>query len=187
MTATPTGGQALNGKSMVEQHNQYLNRHSVSESLVIPVAKLDLWKEISRPGSLNDTHPFCRSNKAISWNLEEHKDELVYLSGLTFIRQFVTWNEGDGYQLIIGEQDGPQSFVKWDIESLSSTKAKLTITVYPYILARLGKVLSFLPFHIFIKPRLSSYLKSVLRGHSHYLTTGKPVPRNHWGSHPWFS
>ena len=118
MTATPTGGQALNGKSMVDQHNLYMKRHSVSQSLVIPVAKLDLWKEISRPGSLNDTHPFCRSNKAITWNLEEHKDELVYLSGLTFIRQFVIWNEGEGYQLIIGEKGGPQSSVKCEIESL---------------------------------------------------------------------
>ena len=187
MTATPTGGQAQNGKSMVEQPNQYLNRHSVSQSLVIPVAKPDLWQEISRAGSLNDTHPFCRSNKAIAWSIDDHKDELVYLSGLTFVRQFVTWNEGEGYQLIIGDKGGPQSFVRWEIESLSSTEAKLTITVYPYILAKLGKVLSFLPFQIYIKPRLSTYLKSVLRGHSHYLTTGEPVPRNHWGSHPWFS
>ena len=187
MTATPTGGQVLNGKSTVEQPNKYTNRHSVSQSLVIPVAKLDLWQEISRPESLNDTHPFCRSNKAIVWSIDEHKDELVYLNGLTFIRQFVIWNEGEGYQLIIGEKGGPQSFVKWDIESLSSTEAKLTITVYLYMLAKLGKVLSFLPFQIFIKPRLSTYLKSVLRGHSHYLTTGKPVPRNHWGTHSWFS
>ena len=81
MTATPTGGQVLNGKSTVEQLNKYTNRHSVSQSLVIPVAKLDLWQEISRPESLNDTHPFCRSNKAIAWSTDEHKDELVYLSG----------------------------------------------------------------------------------------------------------
>ena len=131
MTATPTGGQALNGKSMVEQHNLYMKWHSVSESLVIPVAKLDLWREISRPGSLNDTHPFCRSNKATAWSIDEHKDELVYLRGLTFIRQFVTWGEGEGYQLIIGEKGGPQSFVKWEIEPLSSTAVSYTHLTLP--------------------------------------------------------
>ena len=62
-----------------------------------------LWELVSAPGNLNDSHPFCKSNETIQWDDEGHVDRLVYLNGRTYIRQFLTWDEGAGYTLRIGE------------------------------------------------------------------------------------
>ena len=50
-----------------------------------------------------------------------------------------------------------------------------------------NKILQFLPFQLFVKPQLKSYLKSVLKGLNWYTENGKPTPRNHFGKLSWFS
>ena len=69
----------------------------------------ELWNAISKENNLNDTHPFCKENEILVWNDENHQDKLVYLNGLTFIREFSEWFEGAGYNLWIGTKRGPKS------------------------------------------------------------------------------
>jgi len=165
---------------------KYLSRLPVSQSIDFNMSSNQLWKLISAEGNLNFCHPFCKTNDIIEWGDENYSDMLVYLNGRTYIRKFQTWEEGVGYTLLIGEENGPQSFVKWVIEELGN-KSKLTITVYPFILAKLPNVLAFIPHKLWVQPRLNSYLKSVLMGFKHYARTGESVPRNHFGKHKWFS
>ena len=146
-----------------------------------------LWKLISAPGNLNDCHPFCKSNDVLQWDGEGHIDRLVYLNGRTYIRQFLTWDEGEGYTLRIGEENGLQSFVKWEIDSISSSESQLTITVHPYLLAGYPKIVSHVPYQLWIKPKLHRYLRSVVSGFAYVAQTGEPVPRNHFCRHSWFS
>ena len=146
-----------------------------------------LWKLISVPGNLNDCHPFCESNEVIQWDEDGHIDRLVYLNGRTYIRQFLTWDEGKGYTLRIGEENGLQSFVQWEIDAISENKSQLTITVHPYLLAGYPKIVSYLPYQFWIRPRMRRYLRSVVFGFEYVARTGESVPRNHFGRHPWFS
>lgn len=164
----------------------FRKRLSVSHSIDFDINANQLWELISAEENLNASHPFCKTNEAIEWGGGKYSDRLVYLNNRTYIRKFQTWEEGKGYTLLIGEENGPQTFVEWVIQSLGD-KSKLTITVYPFILAKLPKVLAFLPHKLWVQPRLKSYLKSVLMGFNHYATTGEIVPRNHFGKHPWFS
>ena len=97
---------------------------------------------------------FCKSNEALQWDDEGQIDCLVYLNGRTYIRHFLTWDVGEGYTLRIGEENGLQSFVKWEIDSISENESQLTITVHPYLLAGYPKVVSFLPYQLWIKPRM---------------------------------
>ena len=169
--------------------NQKLENYRVpiSQSRYFKISADNLWELISSPGNLNDCHPYCLSNDVIQWNEEGHKDCLIYLNGRTYIRKFQSWNEGKGYTLDIGEEGGRQSFVIWSIEEISENKSKLSITVYPYLLAKLPRIISFLPYTIWIRPRLEKYLKSVLTGFEFVAINNKPVPRNYFGRHPWFS
>ena len=153
----------------------------------LEVSKDSLWKLISAPGKLHDCHLFCKSNEVIQWDEDGHVDRLVYLNWRTYIRQFLTWDEGGGYTLRIGEENGLQSFVRWEIDAISEDKSQLRITVYPYLLAGYPKVVSFLPYQFWIKPRMRQYLRSVVSGIEYVARTGEPVPRNHFGRHPWFS
>ena len=159
----------------------------ISVKMSFDVSNDALWELISAPGNLNDCHPFCKSNEALQWDDEGHIDRLVYLNGRTYIRQFLTWDVGEGYTLRIGEENGLQSFVKWEIDSISENESQLTITVHPYLLAGYPKIVSYLPYQFWIKPRMRRYLRSVVSGFNHVARTGEPVPRNHFGRHSWFS
>ena len=92
----------------------------------------NLWKLISSPEHLKLVHPFCKRNEVIVWNKNEHKDILVYLNGLRYIREFTSWNTDKGYSLLIGEINKKKSKVDWVIESKNNI-TYLTITVYPYL------------------------------------------------------
>ena len=92
----------------------------------------------------------------------------------------------NGYQIKIGTKDGKKSDVIWKISALGKF-TELTITVTPYLSSKTPKF--FYPlFHYFIiKPKLKSYLGSVLKGIKFYLNTEKKVKANQFGTHPWFS
>ena len=83
----------------------------------------------------------CLENEVISWDENSHVDKLIYLNGMTYVRQFLSWKEGEGYDLIIGREKGPQSYVVWEIVELGENKSSLTITVYPYLLVKMNKIL----------------------------------------------
>ncbi len=159
----------------------------VSRSIEFNLNSFELWELISKPSNLNHTHPYCLSNEIISWNNDGRSDRLIYLNGRNYVRKFDKWEENEGFTLSIGEEDGPQSFVKWEIKTISSNKTLLTITIYPYIISKFPRPLRKI-LHIFwVKPRLQKYLKSVLLGFLYYSENGSSVPKNHFGKHPWFS
>ena len=145
-----------------------------------------LWDLISSPSNLELFHPFCKSNKIVNWPGEHSIDELIYLNGLTFIRKFKTWDKKKGYSLLIGEKDKEQSYVVWEITKKSES-IYLKITVYPYFLQNMPKIISFFPYKFIVIHALESYLKSVIGGINYYLKTKKIVPKNYFGEHKWFS
>ena len=72
-------------------------------------------------------------------------------------------------------------------DKLSKSKTFLKITVYPYFLNDYPKLISFVPYKFFIKPKLTSYLNSVVGGINFYMVNKIPVKRNMYGKHSWFS
>ena len=166
---------------------EYTRRLSVAHSETFDLNRSALWAMISTPGILEKCHPFCRTNAVQTWNDDEHSDTLVYLNGRTYVRRFQTWSEGRGYTLLIGEKGGAQSYVEWQIETQEKDTCRLTITVYPYILARIPSLLARIPHALWVRPRLETYLKSVILGFQYYTKNQRNVPRNHFGRHPWFS
>ena len=147
----------------------------------------EIWEAISAPGNLLDCHPFCRSNEPIEWDDMGHSDVIVYLNGRTYVRQFRQWSPKNGYDLTIGEEGGKQSYVRWEIAPINDEQSELRITVYPYLLSNLPRIAASVPFALYVRPKLTAYLDSVIRGFEYYLETGERVPRNHFGKHSWFS
>ena len=146
----------------------------------------NLWEVVSSPNYLNNVHPFCKENSIIKWNNDHHEDKILYLNNKTYIRKFVSWRALKGYDLWIGDNNKDQSFVEWRLEK-AGNRSKLTITVYPFLLSNWPRILSFLPYFLYINIKLKSYLFSVLSGIDWYIKENTPVPKNQFGKHSWFS
>ncbi len=146
-----------------------------------------VWEVISRPGNLELCHPFCAENPVHVWPGAASRDEIRYLNGWVFERRFRRWIDGVGYDLEIGRPGGRTSFVSWRIMPMAEGTSALRISVYPWVLQRLPVAIRWLPYRLRLRPMLTQYLSSVIGGVEWYVTRGEPVPRNHFGSHPWFS
>ena len=163
-----------------------MNRFKTSNSMLYKCSVEDLWKVISSPNYLEKIHPYCRKNPVIKWNENQHEDQILYLNGLTYNRNFVMWKFSEGYDLWIGNNNKNQSFVEWRVEK-KGTGSKLTITVYPFLLSTWPRALSFFPYFLYINFKLKSYLQSVLNGIDWFLKKNTPVPKSQFGKHSWFS
>ena len=159
----------------------------VSASRIINASPLSIWSAITKPGNLEDCHPFCESNPVFEWPGVGSKDTIYYYSGWVLQREFVNWIEGVGYDLFIGREGGRKSYVSWRITKEQEDKGRLNITIYPHAIQNVPAVLRWLPHIIYIQPALHSYLESVVSGFEWFITTGKPIRKNQFGSHKWFS
>ena len=156
-----------------------------SQSVDSPVS--ELWTTISTPGNLERCHPFCESNPVSIWPGPESRDEVRYLNGRVYQRRFTHWIEGSGYELIVETSDRRLAQVQWTVEAESPTSSRLSIVIRPSALDGVPVPLRWAAHHVYIRPMLRRYLKSVLRGVDWYVTRGVPVAANQFGSHPWFS
>lgn len=164
----------------------YTKSHSVSVKKKINGSIEDVWRLISKPSNLELFHPFCKSNKTIKWPGAGSIDEIIYLNNFKLIREFFKWKKNEGYQLLIGRKGGRKSLVVWKIIK-ESKDVFLSITVYPHIMRDKPKIISFLPYFFIIKPNMKRYLENVINGLNWHLTHSKPVPKNLFGKHKWFS
>ena len=159
----------------------------VSSSISLKNEKKDVWKAISSHGNLNFFHPFCKKNKVIEGDENSiKKDFLIYLNGMIFEREFYQWEKMKGYKLMIGKKNGKKSKVTWKI-SENKNYTSLSIKVFPYKTDRINSLLYPFFFFFYIKPKLKSYLKSVLNGLKFYLYNNQTVVKNQFGKHSWFS
>jgi hypothetical protein len=146
-----------------------------------------IWAVISSPGNLAHCHPFCENNPVEKWPGKGSLDSVYYYSGWVYHRLFTEWFDGVGYDLEIGRKKGRKSRVSWRIHKINDSEGELTITVFPQGLQQLSVFLRWLPHFAYLRPRLRSYLISVVKGFEWYITTGQPVKRNQFGAHKWFS
>jgi hypothetical protein len=159
----------------------------VAVSRVIPATKQHIWDLISSPGMLPLYHPFCEKNPASEWPGPDSRDEIHYFNGLVLERRFFGWHEDVGYDLEIGRSGGRTSVVSWRIAEIKERRTEITITVYPFAVQHLPVILRWVPHLTIIRPQLTRYLESVVRGLDWFASMGETVRRNQFGSHPWFS
>ena len=162
-------------------------RWPISSSILIDAPVSKVWEGISAPGNLNNSHPFCSENTVVIWSAEKSVDKILYFSDMVLERDFFAWEEEKGYKLMIGRKDGRKTEVHWEIEPVEKEKSTLRITLYVSHLQKTHILLRWLPHFLHVRPKMKRYLDSVLRGFEHYITTGRPVQRNQFGSHAWFS
>jgi hypothetical protein len=158
---------------------------AVSRTIEAPPSKI--WEVISSPGMLPQFHPFCEKNPVVKWPGPESHDEVHYFNGVLLVRRFTDWYENTGYDLEIGRAGGRTSVVRWRIAQIEERQNAIWIAVYPHAIQRVPIVVRWIPHLMWVEPHLKLYLQSVVKGLEFFITHGKPVQRNQFGSHPWFS
>ena len=146
-------------------------------------SKKKILKEIRRPGNLNDYHPFCKENNALKWPGKGSIDELEYLNGLKYRRDFIEWDE-NGYVLEIGRYNKIAK-VQWIVNG-SEENSSLRVRINPKLPYKNGLV-RWAVWNFYIKFRLQSYINNVLDGFEYFIKTNNRVERNKFGKHAWFS
>ena len=161
--------------------------YRVSSNIELKIQVEDIWKTISSHGNLNFYHPFCHTNKVIEGDKNSiKKDILIYLNGVIYEREFFYWDEMNGYELMIGKKNGKKSKVVWKILK-NKNNTFLRIDVFPYKTDKINSLLYPFVFYFYIRPKLKSYLNSVLKGLEFYLYNNQKVEKNQFGTHSWFS
>ena len=159
----------------------------VGVSRTIAAPSDGVWDVISSPGLLPLYHPFCSENPVHSWPGPGSRDEVHYFSGWVLERNITHWFDGVGYDLEIGRPGGRTSLVTWRIDNRGEERSVLDITIHPHGLQHLPVFARWFPHLLFLRPQLSRYLASVVKGLDWFITFGEPVRRNQFGSHRWFS
>ena len=158
-----------------------------SNSIIIKIDSQCVWDVISRQGNLKLCHPFCESNPVDKWEGSKSIDYVNYYNGVKYQRIFTNWIDGQGYDLLIGRKNGEKSKVTWRINKLNNKSCELKITIYPHDIIKYSNIIKPLINSLYVRPMLRKYLSSVLRGFQYYVITGKPVQKNQFGNHKWFS
>jgi len=158
----------------------------VSVSRKIKASPQKIWSVITEPGNLENYHPFCKKNSVSEWPGVGSKDVIHYYSGWVLQREFVNWIDGIGYDLFIGREGGRKSYVSWRITD-DLGEARLRITIYPHALQKVPVAIRLIPHIVSVHPALHSYLEVVLKGFEWFVATGKPVSKDQFGTHKWFS
>jgi len=162
---------------------------TIERSICIDIELAKLWEIISTPGILEKTHPFCQTNDIIRWDCESSIDTIVYYNGRTMQRNFIDWNEGQGYQLLIGQNDLADALVTWSIKQ-SQNHSILSIHLVLYLdnsLAHIPKLFRGIISRLYLAPMMKSYLNSVLSGFKYFAETGDKVVKNQFGYNHLFS
>jgi hypothetical protein len=159
----------------------------VSKTIIINVNPRQVWKVISKPGNLELCHPFCESNPVEKWPGNKSIDYVYYYNGVKYERVFTDWIEGTGYDLLIGRKNGRKSKVMWRINRTNDSSTELKITIYPHAINKYPDFIKMFIYIFYIKPMLRKYLTSVLKGFKMYILLGKPIQKNQFGKHRWFS
>ena len=104
-------------------------------------------------------------------------------------RKFIDWNEGKGYQLLIGQNELTDALVTWSIEE-SLNHSLLSINIVLYLdnsLAHIPKVFRRIIGQFYLAPMMKSYLNSVLAGFKFFSENKQRVTKNQFGYNHLFS
>lgn len=108
----------------------------VSEKIFLSHTVNTTWNIVSSKNALELFHPFCLKNDVL-----EHtkKDELLYLNGMTYVREFYSWKPNEGFELYIGREKGKKSRVVWELKT-AEKGCEIKISVLPYRSSKIAKL-----------------------------------------------
>ena len=159
----------------------------LKSTVEIDVPAQALWEVIAEPGSLAHYHPFCAATEVERWPGTGSRDSITYLSGIRYRRNFVSWHEGVGYDVELGDPPNQTARVLWRIEPTSRRTCRLSIEVFPLLKADQSEEKKRAYQERLFGEVLQHYLECVVAGVKFFATTGNAVTKDQFGTNPLYS
>lgn len=67
---------------------------------------------MSAEGALGDSHPWVVNNPIIEWCGSGSRDIIEMKEGKVNHRRFFNWEEGRGYNIMLGPEEGPRRLIR---------------------------------------------------------------------------
>ena len=81
-----------------------LSKFSTCSEILINSKVDKVWTLLSKTSHLELVHPFCKSHKKLVWDDKSKIDQLTYINGLTYERNFYNFEKNKGFKLMIGKK-----------------------------------------------------------------------------------
>ena len=159
----------------------------VKSTVEIDVPTERVWEVIAEPGGLGRYHPFCAATEVERWPGPGSRDSITYHSGIRYQRNFVSWEEGVGYDIELGAPPNRTARVRWRIEPTSKRTCSLSIEVFPLLRSDLSDAKKRAYEDRFFGEVLQHYLGCVVAGVRFFATTGNEVTEDQFGRNPLYS
>ena len=153
----------------------------------IDVPAAEVWAVIAEPGNLARCHPFCAATEVERWPGTGSRDSITYYSGIRYQRNFVSWQEGVGYDIELGDPPNQTARVRWRIEPTSLQTCRFSIEVVPLLKPDLSEEKKRAYQERLFGEVLQHYLECVVAGVEFFATTGKAVVKDQFGRNPLYS
>ena len=153
----------------------------------VDVSAEELWEVIAEPGGLAHYHPFCAATEVERWPGTGSRDSITYYSGIRYQRNFVSWHEGVGYDIELGDPPNQSARVRWRIEPTSQRTCRLSIEVFPLLKSSLSDEKKRAYQERLFGEVLQHYLECVVAGVKFFATTGSAVGKDQFGTNPLYS
>ena len=147
----------------------------------------EVWAVVAEPGSLAHYHPFCAATEVERWPGTGSRDSITYYSGIRYQRNFVSWQEGVGYDIELGDPPNQTARVLWRIEPTSPRTCRFSIEVIPLLKADLSDEKKRAYQERLFGEVLRHYLGCVVAGVKFFATTGNAVTKDQFGRNPLYS
>ncbi len=153
----------------------------------IDVPADEVWGVIAEPGNLARCHPFCAATEVERWPGTGSRDSITYYSGIRYQRNFVSWQEGVGYDIELGDPPNQTARVRWRIEPTSRRTCRFSIEVVPLLKSDLSDEKKRAYQERLFGEVLQHYLECVVAGVKFFATTGQAVVKDQFGTNPLYS
>ena len=159
----------------------------VKSTVGIDVPAEEVWAVIAEPEGLAHYHPFCAATDVERWPGPGSRDSITYYSGIRYQRNFVSWHEGVGYDIELGDPPNQTARVRWRIEPTSERTCRLSIEVVPLLKSSLSDGKKRAYQERLFGEVLQHYLGCVVAGVKFFATTGNAVSKDQFGRNPLYS
>lgn len=159
----------------------------LQSTVEIDVSADEVWAIIAEPGGLAHYHPFCAETEVERWPGTGSRDSITYYSGIRYQRNFVSWQEGVGYDIELGDPPNQTARVQWRIEPTSRRTCRLSIEVFPLLKSNLSDEKKRAYQERLFGEVLQHYLGCVGAGVKFFATTGTAVSKDQFGWNPLYS